>query len=66
MIKIISKGGNARGIKVLQDGVEIKGIIRIDINPIEALGPVTATITVPVDDLDIEAHDTLVLSGGDV
>jgi hypothetical protein len=55
MIKIKSKGAVSIGTTVHQDGVELKGITRIVIDPIEINSTITATVTFLVDELNIEA-----------
>jgi hypothetical protein len=55
MIKIKSNGPTSTGITVHQDGVELSGITRIVIDPIKPNTLITATLTLIVDELDIEA-----------
>ncbi|GEM_PF-5726330 len=54
LIKIISKGGSAQGTVVTQDGVELKGIRKIEIEPLEPSGEVIARLEF-IAELDIEA-----------
>ena len=65
MIRIVTTGGTTHHTKVYQGDVEITDVSRIVIEPLEVDGLVLATVTT-LCELDIEARDTLVLSGADI
>lgn len=62
MIRIENNTGVGIGTKIFVDGVELRGVTSLSIDPIFPSEQIKASIVVLVDELDVEIREALVAS----